>query len=74
VVGSAARGGSARSSRGVPGLAEGLWFRPGLAEARWVGRALRRDCGVAVPGCVIVLVTAACVKGAFGVAGAIFDP
>jgi hypothetical protein len=26
------------------------------------------------PGCVIVLVAAACVKGAFGVAGAIFDP
>jgi hypothetical protein len=26
------------------------------------------------PGCVIVLVAVVCVKGAFGVAGAIFDP
>jgi hypothetical protein len=67
-----------------PGLAEGDVGRAGpcggdvgesgLAEGLWLGPALRGDCGVAVPGCVIVLVAAARVKGAFGVAGAIFDP
>jgi hypothetical protein len=57
------------------GLADGAVVRVGLAEGDvGDGRALRRDCGGAVPGCVIVLVAAACVKGAFGVAGAIFDP
>jgi hypothetical protein len=46
----------------------------GLAEGAEVMAGPWRGRGVAVPGCVIVLVTAACVKGAFGVAGAIFDP
>jgi hypothetical protein len=49
------------------------WVRA-LRRGLFVGPALRRDCGGAVPGCVIVLVAVACVKGAFGVAGAIFDP